>query len=109
MKTTTVGLVIKTQAGTDPFGAPIYAETVEQVSGVLVGQPTTQEINTTLNLHGKRTDYVLGIPKGDTHSWTDTAVIIWGRRFETIGEPETAEEANIPLYWGQKVKVRRNG
>jgi hypothetical protein len=49
MKTTTVGLVIKTQAGTDPFGAPIYAETVEQVSGVLVGQPTTQEINTTLN------------------------------------------------------------
>ena len=39
MKGMTVGLVIKTQTGTDPFGHPTYSETIEEVNDVLVGQP----------------------------------------------------------------------
>lgn len=109
MKGETVGLVVKTQTGTDPFGHPIYSEEIVLVNDVLVGQPTSDEIVSTLDLTGKKIAYMLGIPKGDTHVWTDTDVIIWGERFRTIGYPVTGTQANIPLRWGQNVKVERYG
>lgn len=109
MKGMTVGLVIKTQTGTDPFGHPTYSETTVDVNDVLVGQPSSEDMISTLDLTGKRIAYVLGIPKGDTHTWVDTDVIIWGERFRTIGYPETGIQANIPLRWGQNVKVERYG
>ena len=103
----TIQIVVKTQTGTDPFGAPIYSETEQDVNDVLVGQPTTEDYATTLQLTGKHIAYVLGIPKGDTHDWTNTTVIIWGERFRTIGLPQTGIQDNIPLRWGQNVKVER--
>lgn len=109
MKGTTVQVVVKTQTGTDPFGAPIYEESLEDVKDVLVGQPTTDDVTSTLELTGKKIAYVLGIPKGDDHIWTDTDVIIWGERFRTIGFPQTGIQENIPLRWGQNVKVERYG
>ena len=109
MKGTTVGLVVKTQTGTDPFGHPIYSETIVDIEDVLVGQPTSEDVISTLELTGKKTAYVLGIPKGDTHVWEDTEVIIWGNRYKTISYPETGIQENIPLRWGQNVKVERYG
>lgn len=109
MKGMTVQVVVKTQTDTDPFGAPIYEETLEDVNDVLVGQPTTDDITSTLELTGKMIAYVLGIPKGDTHVWTDTEVVIWGERYKTIGFPQTGIQENIPLRWGQNVKVERYG
>lgn len=109
MKGTTIQLVVKTQSGTDGFGAPIYTEALENVEDVLVGSPSTDDITTTLNLYGKKVEYVLGIPKGDTHNWVDAEVIIWGNRFKTIGYPMTGEQENIPLRWGQNVKVEKYG
>jgi hypothetical protein len=109
MKGTTIQLVVKTQTGTDAFGAPIYTEELINVDDVLVGQPTTDDITDTLQLYGKKIEYVLGIPKGDTHNWTDAEVIIWGQRFRTIGYPQTGIQENIPLRWGQNVKVERYG
>ena len=109
MKGTTIQLVVKTQSGTDPFGAPIYTEELVDVPDVLVGSPTTDDITDSLNLYGKKIEYMLGIPKGDTHNWVDTEVIIWGNRYRTFGYPITGEQANIPLRWGQNVRVERYG
>lgn len=109
MKTVTVQLVVKTSEGTDPFGAPIETEELVDVSGCLVGQPTSDQIGQTLEMYGKHIAYVIGVPKGDTHTWVDTDVIIWGERFHTIGYPETGIQENIPLKWGQNVKVERYG
>lgn len=109
MKGTTIQLVVKTQTGTDAFGAPIYTEELVNVADVLVGSPTTDEITDSLNLYGKKIEYMLGIPKGDTHTWEDAEVIIWGNRFRTFGYPITGEQANIPLRWGQNVRVERYG
>jgi hypothetical protein len=105
----TVQLVVKTQTGTTPFGEPIYSETLENVEDVLVGQPTSDDVLSTLELTGKHIAYTLGIPKGDTHQWYDTDVIIWGERFRTIGYPVTGIQENIPLRWGSNVKVERYG
>lgn len=109
MRTITVKLAIKTQDGTDPFGAPIMKETLIDVPGCLVGQPSSDEIAQTLEMYGKTLAYVVGVPKGDTNSWVDTDVIIWGERFRTIGFPQTGIQENIPLYWGKNVKVERYG
>lgn len=109
MKGTTVQLVVKTQTGTDEFGAPVYEETLETVSDVLIGQPSTNDLADSIDLDGKRIDYVLGIPKGDTHNWVDTEIIFWGQRFKTVGYPQTGIQENIPLRWGQNVKVVHYG
>lgn len=109
MKGTTVQLSVKTISDYDNFGAPIYSEELVNVADVLVGSPTSDDVINTLQLYGKKIAYVLGIPKGDTHDWTDTEVVIWGERYKTIGYPTTGEQANIPLRWGQNVKVERYG
>lgn len=109
MKGMTIQLAVKTQTGTDDFGAPVYTEELVEVNDVLVGQPTTDDVTNTLALYGKKIAYTLGIPKGDTHNWTDTDVIIWGERFRTIGYPVTGIQENIPLRWGQNVQVERYG
>lgn len=109
MKGTTIQLVVKTQSGTDPFGAPVYTEELVDVPDVLVGNPTTDDITDSLNLYGKKIEYMLGIPKGDAHNWVDTEVIIWGNRYRTFGYPMTGEQSNIPLRWGQNVRVERYG
>ena len=109
MKGMTVQLVVKTETGTDPFGAPIYTEELVDVNDVLVGQPSSEDVLSTLELTGKRIAYTLGIPKGDTHVWENTDVIIWGERFRTIGFPQTGIQENIPLRWGANVQVERYG
>ena len=109
MKTMTIQLVKKTQTSTDPFGVPIETEELIDVPGCLVGQPTADAVTATMEMYGKHIAYVVGIPKGDTHTWVDAEVIIWGDRYRTIGYPETGIQGNIPLRWGQNVKVERNG
>lgn len=109
MKGTTVQLVVSTSSSYDPFGAPIETETTVDVADVLVGQPTADDVTSTVEMYGKKISYVLGIPKGDTHNWTDTYVYIWGDKYRTIGYPTTGERANIPLRWGKNVKVERYG
>lgn len=107
MKGTTIQIAVQTQTDTDPFGAPIYTTTWEDVPDVLVGNPTTDDITDSINLYGKRIEYMLGIPKGDTHDWVDADLKIWGQPYKTFGFPITGEQANIPLRWGQNVRVER--
>ena len=109
MKGETIQLVVKTKTGTDPFGAPIYTEELVNVDDVLIGQPSSDDVISELSLSGKTIAYMLGIPKGDTHNWVDTEVQFWGRRFRTIGIPITGTQANIPLRWGQNIKVEAYG
>ena len=109
MKTMTVQLAVKTEGAPDPFGIPTETEQLIDVPGCLVGQPSTDDIAQTMEMYGKKIAYVVGVPKGDINSWVDTDVIIWGERFRTIGYPETGIQGNIPLKWGQNVKVERYG
>ena len=109
MKGMTIYLVQATQTGADPFGQPIETEELIPVEDCLVGTPSTDDITDTLNLYGKKVEYVVGIPKGDSHNWTDAVVEIWGERFRTIGYPMTGIQENIPLRWGQNIKVERYG
>lgn len=105
MKGMTIQLCVKTQTGTDEWGAPIYSETLVDVNDVLVGQPSSDDVITTLQTEGKKIVYTLGIPKGDTHEWEDTYVVIWGKKYSTVGNVMTGIQENIPLRWGGNIRV----
>jgi len=103
----TITLWVKTQTGTDGFGAPVYEWTSEEVEDVLVGQPTPQERTDELSISGRTIEYTLGIPKGDTHEWENQIVEFFGHKFRTFGIPAQGIEANIPLRWHKQVKCER--
>lgn len=91
--------------GYDGFGRPIVTESEVVVENVLVAQPTTDAIPTETDLTGKGIEYVLGIPKGDTHDWKDKRVRFFNRTFRTVGYPIEGIEENVPLSWHKKVMV----
>lgn len=103
----TVTLYEKTQSGTDDFGRPVYTETPVQVDNVIVGEPMGTEAIDTLNLTGKRLAYNLGIPKGDTHTWTDRRIDFFGQSFRAIAAPTEGIEDLVPLQWNRKIQVER--
>ncbi|MBR3272596.1 MAG: hypothetical protein IKF98_01640 [Clostridia bacterium] len=103
----TVVLYERTLAGYDALNDPIYAQTAVPVANVLVGQPTTDEVTSSIDLYGKKVEYMLGLPKGDTHNWEDTVVEIWGKPYRTFGATIQGIEANIPTPWHRKVRVCR--
>ena len=103
----TVRLYTRIQTGTDAFDAPVYTETPVDVPGVLVGEPTTDEVVNDLQLYGKRLAYTLAIPKRDTHRWEDSTVEFFGQKWRTYGGVTQGIEDMIPLPWNKKVKVER--
>jgi len=109
MKGVPVVLHVRTQTGVDAFNNPVYSDTTVTVNNVLIGQPTTDDITDSIELYGKRIEYMLGIPKGDTHDWEDTVVEFWGQSYHTFGFTIQGIEANIPTPWHRKVRVERYG
>lgn len=106
----TITLYNKTQTGEDAFHVPVYEETPEAVENVLVGEPSTEDIANTLNLTGRRLQYWLAIPKGDTHEWEDRRVELPGPFagiYRTFGGVIAGIEENIPLSWNKKVMIER--
>lgn len=106
---TSVVLYEKTQTGVDEFNNPVYSVTQTTVSNVLVGQPETDDITASIDLYGKQIVYMLGLPKGDTHNWTDTIVEIFGKPYRTFGDVIQGIEENVPTPWHKKVRVERFG
>lgn len=113
---TSVILYTEVQTGTDPMGAPIIKEEPIQVDNVLVGEPSTDDITSATQMFGKKIEYMLGIPKGDTNDWTNKKVS-WTDAYGnvhtvmTFGFPITGIEANIPpqLPWHKKVRCEAYG
>lgn len=100
----------KTRSGTDEWNRPVYRETEETISDVLVGEPSTDDIQSIDVLYGKRVAYTLAIPKGDTHSFEDATIILpypFAGTYRTIGYPTAGIEENIPLRWNKKVQIER--
>ena len=111
MKAISVTLHVKTRKivdnvpVVDALNQPVFLDSTTTVNGVLVGQPTTEDLTNSLTLYGKRIQYVLGIPKGDTHIWTDTEVEFFGRKYRTFGDTVMGIEENVPTRWHKKVWV----
>lgn len=97
------------QTGVDAFGDPVWAEVPVTVHNVLIGQPTTDEITSSVDLYGTKIDYMLGLPKGDAHTWEGCRVDFFGGSFRVFGAVIQGIEANVPTPWHHKVRVARYG
>ena len=107
MRGVTVVLHERTQSGVDGMNNPVYSVNRVSVENVLVGEPTTEEIASAIGQYGKKITYMLGLPKGDSHVWTDTVVEIFGESFRTFGDTIQGIEENVPTPWHKKVRVER--
>lgn len=109
IKGITVILYEKVQTGTDEWKAPVFKETPVTIENVLVSPAGDAEILSDLQLFGKRTEYELSIPKGDTHNWEDARVDFFGESWKTFGFAKEYIEELVPLDWNRKIKVERYG
>ena len=109
-----VTLYKETVSSYDNFGAPIYTTVKETVDNVLVVQPSTDDVTSSISLYGKKIAFNLGIPKGDTNDWTDK-VVEWTDAsgntvtVKTFGFPIMGIEANVPGPWHKIVKCEAYG
>lgn len=102
-----VTLYERRKTGVDAFGDPIFAEIPVTVKNVLVGQPTTDEVTSSIDLYGKKIEYMLGLPKGDNHAWENSVVEFFGNKYRSFGSVIEGIEANIPTPWHHKVRVAK--
>lgn len=108
MRGITVTLYDRTQTGKDALNKPIYTETAVQVDNVLVAPSASMEVLEPTNLDGRRGDYTMAIPKGDTNDWSaGKRVSFFGQDWRIIEMPEEGIEWLIPLSWNKKVRVER--
>lgn len=105
----TVLLYEPTQTGTDSFNHPVYTEQPVAVENVLVCPVGTDDLTDETQLYGKKAEYELCIPKGDTHDWQDKRVEFFGQMWRTFGLPLKWIKENVPLDWNMKIKVERYG
>lgn len=91
----------------DEFNDPVWTYKATDVANVLIGEPTTDEVTSGIDLYGKKAEFMLGIPKGDTHAWEDARVEFFGRSWQTFGMVLQGIEENIPTPWHHKVRVAR--
>lgn len=108
MKGITVTLYDRAQSGTDQLNHPIYTETAVSVDNVLVAPVGSSEVLEVYNLTGRRAEFQLAIPKGDTNDWSaGKKVSFFGHDWRIIDIPEEGIESLIPLSWNKKVRVER--
>ena len=107
IKGITITLINKIKVGEDPFGNSIFADKEIKVDDVLIGQPTTEDITNSLSLYGKKIEYTLAIPKGDTNVWENQEVEFFEQKFRVFGIVTQGIEELIPLSWNKKVMVER--
>lgn len=108
IKGITVTLIQRVDTGNrDPFNAPIYEEKRIEVNNVLVAPNTTDDIVSTMNLTGKKAEYIIAVPKGDANTWEDNRVEFFGKTWHVFTLPEEGIESMIPLQWHKKYKVER--
>ncbi len=105
IKGQSITLYERAQTGVDAFNHPIYTESPVTVNNVLIAPMSETEILDTMTLTGRKAVYQLGIPKGDTHVWTDKKVSFFGRSWHVIGDVQEGIESMIPLDWNKKIRV----
>lgn len=78
----------------------------ERVDNVLVCPGTTADSAANARPDADRVAYTLAFPKGYDKTLRNCRVVIGGREFAVIGDPQPCRE-NCPTAWWMKVEVER--
>lgn len=107
IKGITVTLYERRETGVDGFGNPTYTEEPVEVENVVVNPSAENDIADSAGVLGRRAEYELFIPKGDTHNWENNRVDFFGGKWRVFGAPLEYMESMLPLEWNKRVKVER--
>lgn len=91
------------------FGEKEYDYVQHTISNVLVSPTVSDDLVTDLDLEGKKEVYTLAIPKGDNHTWEDSDVEFFGKRYHVFSPVQQTIDHLTPLSWNKKVLVERYG
>lgn len=75
------------------------------VRNVLVMPGATSDVTESTRLHGTRVVYSLGFPKSFTASLRGCRVVVRGKEYAVIGDPQQATAANLPEPWNRTAEV----
>lgn len=105
IKGITIKLLSKIPGEKDPFGESI--DEIEEifVENVLVAPITSSDIVNNTELEGKKTVYIIAIPKGDKNIWENQEVEFMNRKWKVFSGAMEGIENNIPLSWNKKYMV----
>lgn len=91
--------------GTDPFGAPVEGEPVEEpVDGVLITPGATADLDSS-RPEGVRVAYTVHFPKGYGKSLRGCSIEIGGKAYRVIGDPKPYMEDGTPGPWSMASEV----
>lgn len=104
----TITLYEKSITGKDEFNRDITEEVPVEINNVVVGQPSSEDILSEINLSGKRIAYRLAIPRDDDHNWENATVEFFGKKWRTIGIPtqyiDSFFDKNV-MPWNKQISV----
>lgn len=99
--------VIRPNVTNDDLGEPIYGKPLRvDVSGVLVAPGSTAALDAT-RPNGVTVYFSLGFPKTFKESLRGCSVVVRGREYQVIGDPQPYTPENIPGPYNYTVEVTR--
>lgn len=90
---------------TDPFGAPVDGDPIEEiVDGALVTPGATADLEAS-RPDGVRVAYTVHFPKRYGKSLRGCSVVIGGKSYRVIGDPKPYMDDGAPGSWDMPVEV----
>lgn len=101
---TSVTVIRRQEVGKDPFNAPIYENVREDVDGVLVTPGATADLDPS-RPEGVRVAYTVHFPKGYGKPLRGCSVVIKGKSYRVIGDPNPYMDEGTPGAWDMAAEV----
>ena len=102
----TVTVVLRVENGRDAFNMPVWDEAAQDVDNVLVAPASTEDLAGLGRPDGDETVIVAHFPKTWSGSLRGAVLVVDGRRFEVVGDPQPYMAANTPGAWNRPVHAR---
>lgn len=97
--------VLTPSTGYDEHGDEVMAWEREGVENVLVAPGSTADVEDSTRPHGTRAVFTLGFPKGFDKRLRGCRVVVRGREYAVIGDPQPNTLANCPTAWWYTAEV----
>lgn len=97
----------ETVTGQDDFGRDIVETVATEIPNVVIGQPSSEDVLTEVNISGKQIVYNLALPADDNHDWVNKVVEFYGHKWRTIGIPDQFMDGfmGATFPWNKRIRV----
>lgn len=98
-------VVVRRSVGYDENMDKVESEEREDVGNVLVAPGSTVDVQDSSRPDGAKAAFTLGFPKWYGKSLRGCGVVVRGREYRVIGDPQPNSEVNCPTPWWYTAQV----